>query len=155
MVWRTSIRMPQIFSVTVSSTEACVTSRKTPPMVSYDSYRLTYPRMLYCSMQSEMDAIWDAKSRHWHFPRLRSLLASANETSMAQRIPIALLAVAIEKEFNGGSGKGGRNLTVMETIMFGVLDMTFPFGFLGYDGIRRHGSIGRVILGLGHFDHTQ
>lgn len=32
--------------------------------------------------------------------------------------------------------------------------MTFPFGFLGYDGIRRHDSIGRVILGLGHFDHT-
>ena len=39
--------------------------------------------------------------------------------------------------------------------MFGVLDMTFPFGFLGYDGIRCHGSIGRVILGLVHFDHTQ
>ena len=83
MVWRTSIRMPQIFSVTVSSTEACVTSRKTPPMVSYDSYRLTYPRMLYCSMQSEMDAIWDAKSRHWHFPRLRSLLASAKNLCKA------------------------------------------------------------------------
>lgn len=38
--------------------------------------------------------------------------------------------------------------------MFGVLDMTFPFGFLGYDGISRHSSGGRVILGLGHFDHT-
>ena len=33
--------------------------------------------------------------------------------------------------------------------------MTLPLGFPGYDGIRRHGSLGRVILGLGHFDHAQ
>ena len=33
--------------------------------------------------------------------------------------------------------------------------MAFPLGFFGYDGIRRHGPIGRVILGLGHFDHAQ
>ena len=92
IVWMTSTRMPQIFSVTVSSTDDCVTSRNTPPMVSYDSYRLTYPRILYCSMQSEMDAIWDAKSRHWHLPRFRSLLASANETSIAQRIEYILYA---------------------------------------------------------------
>jgi len=39
--------------------------------------------------------------------------------------------------------------------MSGVFDMTLPLGFPGYDGIRRHGSLGRVILGLGHFDHTQ
>lgn len=31
-------------------------------------------------MQSEMDAIWDAKLRHWHFPRLRSLLASGTRS---------------------------------------------------------------------------
>jgi len=39
--------------------------------------------------------------------------------------------------------------------MSGVFDMTLPLGFPGYDGIRRHGSLGRVILGLGHFDHAQ
>ena len=33
--------------------------------------------------------------------------------------------------------------------------MTLPLGFPGYDGIRRHGPLGRVILGLGHLDHTQ
>ena len=39
--------------------------------------------------------------------------------------------------------------------MSGVLDMTLPLGFLGYDGIRRHGSIGRVVLGPGHYDYAQ
>ncbi len=71
--------MPQIFSVTVSSTEDLETSRNNPPMVSYDSYRLTYPRMLYWSMQSETDEIWDAKSRHWHLPRFRRRFASAKD----------------------------------------------------------------------------
>ena len=52
--------MPQIFSVTVNSTEDRVISRNSPPMVSYDSYRLTYPRMLYWSMHSEMEAICEA-----------------------------------------------------------------------------------------------
>ena len=33
--------------------------------------------------------------------------------------------------------------------------MTLPLGFPGYDGIRRHGPVGRVVLGLGHLDHTQ
>lgn len=72
-----------------------------------------------------------------------------------QRIPFALLAITIEKEFNGCSGKVCRHLTIIETIMSGVFDMTLPLGFSGYDGIRRHGSIGRVVLGLGHFDHAQ
>ena len=31
---------------------------------------------------------------------------------------------------------GCRHLTVIETIMSGVFDMTLPFGFLGYDGIQ-------------------
>lgn len=33
--------------------------------------------------------------------------------------------------------------------------MTLPFGFLGYDSIRRHGPLGRVILGLRHLNHAQ
>ena len=33
--------------------------------------------------------------------------------------------------------------------------MIFPLEFLGYDGVRRHGSFGRVVLGPGHFDHAQ
>ena len=39
--------------------------------------------------------------------------------------------------------------------MSGVFDMTLPLGLPGYDGIRRHGSVGRVVLGLGHLDHAQ
>ena len=39
--------------------------------------------------------------------------------------------------------------------MSGVFDMTFPLGFPGYDGIRRHGTFGRVVLCLGHLDHAQ
>jgi hypothetical protein len=39
--------------------------------------------------------------------------------------------------------------------MSGVFDMTLPLGFPGYDGIRRHGPLRRVVLGLGHFDHAQ
>ena len=39
--------------------------------------------------------------------------------------------------------------------MSGVLDMTLPLGFSGYDGIRRHGPLGRVVLGLRHLDHAQ
>lgn len=32
--------------------------------------------------------------------------------------------------------------------------MVFPFGFPGYDGIRRHGPFLRVVLGFRHLDHT-
>lgn len=40
-------------------------------------------------------------------------------------------------------------------MMSGVLDLIFPFGFPGYDGVRRYGPVGRFIFGLEHFDHAQ
>ena len=82
MVCKAPMRISQVFSVTINSMDTCVTSRNTAPIVWYDSYRLKYPSKLYYSMQSEMDTIWDAMSWHWHLPRLRILLSSANETSI-------------------------------------------------------------------------
>ena len=40
-------------------------------------------------------------------------------------------------------------------ITSGVLDMPLPVGFLGYDGVCRHGSFSRVIFGSGHLYHSQ
>ena len=85
MVCMTSMREPQIFSVTVNSTDACVTSRNTPPMVSYDSYRLTYPRMLYCSIQSEMDA---SHYVHNSLNRLRIVTFSKKAVEFRDYMPI-------------------------------------------------------------------
>ncbi len=141
-------------------------------MVSYDSYRLTYPRMLYwerdgCNLGREVAALAFAKvqkpfgfsERDLDSPTHRvyfvRFIGTKGGISGKQRIPFTLAAIAIEKEFNGCPGKGCRHLTVIETIMSGVFDMPLPFGFLGYDGIRRHGPLGRVILGLRHLDHAQ
>lgn len=77
---------PQIFSVTESSTVWAVISRNRPPMVSYDSNLLTYDNKLYCSMLSDIEAICEPKSLHWHLPSLRRDLHSWKETSIDQRI---------------------------------------------------------------------
>ena len=77
---------PQIFSVTESSTIWAVISRNRPPMASYDSNLLTYDNNLYCSMLSDIEAICEPKSLHWHLPCLRRELHSWKETSIDQRI---------------------------------------------------------------------
>ena len=56
---------PQIFSVTESSTVWAVISRNRPPMVSYDSNLLMYDNKLYCSILSDIEAIYEPKSLHW------------------------------------------------------------------------------------------
>ena len=69
MTLRTSIMSPQILWTTVSSSVSPVSSANRPPMVSYDSKRLTVPSILYCIMHSDSAAICPAKSTHWHLPR--------------------------------------------------------------------------------------
>ena len=77
---------PHIFSVTESSRVCVVISRNSPPRVSYDSNLLAYDNKLYCSMLSDIEAICEPKSLHWHLPMLRRDLHSWKDTSMDQRI---------------------------------------------------------------------